>query len=310
VAAVAVAACTVEDDPAGVDADPYAPDADPYAPDAGAPECAALPDPSPTWLTGYQDDLVARLSGQVEIAPGTTLSDRATIGNRAAARAFIGDELSALGYTPVIQNYGSGANIYAVLAADTPTAATLVLGAHFDSVSGSPGANDNATGVALVLGVARVLVDVDCRDTNVVFAFFDEEEDGLIGSYYFAEMLVSSSYDVIAAHTVDQMGWDSDGDRAIELERPDTGLFEQYQAARASGGFSMPLTETQTGSTDHVRFRDRGIPAIGLTEEFVSGDTTPHYHQPSDTYGTVNFAYLASTTALVAHAFSVAIDGS
>ena len=210
----------------------------------------------------------------------------------------------------MVQDYGSGANVYAVLDADMATADTLVLGAHFDSVSGSPGANDNATGVALVLGVARILSEVDCRDTNVVFAFFDEEEDGLVGSWYFADMMASSSYDVVAAHTVDQMGWDSDGDRAIELERADTGLFEQYQAAKASGGFAMSLIETQTGSTDHVRFREHGIAAVGLTEEFVSGDTTPHYHLPSDTYGTVDFGYLASTTSLVAHAFSVAIDGS
>ncbi len=185
-----------------------------------------------------------------------------------------------------------------------------MIGAHFDSVSGSPGANDNGTGVSIVMALARYLRAVDCRQINVMFVFFDQEEVGLVGSTFFAGWLQQSGLDVAAVHTVDQMGWDQDGDRAIELERPDTGLYELYSAATAAGGFSVPLAATQTGSTDHVSFRQKGFAAVGITEEYAGGDTTPYYHTPGDTYDTVNFAYLALTTALVDYTFAAMATGA
>ena len=107
-----------------------------------------------------------------------------------------------------------------------------------------------------------------------------------------------------SVHTIDQMGWDSDLDRAIELERADPGLFELYEGANAMLARPIPLQPTGTGSTDHVAFRELGFAAVGLTEEFVSGDTTPHYHLPTDTYATVDIGYTASSTALAIETFA------
>jgi Zn-dependent M28 family amino/carboxypeptidase len=205
--------------------------------------------------------------------------------------------------------YGGGTNVYAELPGDGTIAGWIVVGAHFDSVSGSPGANDNATGVALVMAVARYLTEVECRRRGVIVVFFDQEEVGLVGSEEFAAKLKADATNVAAVHTVDQMGWDGDGDRAVELERADTGLYQQYAAGKQGAGLNMALTPTQTGSTDHVSFRNEGFAAIGITEEYVSGDTTPHYHLSSDTYATVNFDYLASTTALVSHTLAAVVRG-
>ncbi len=295
-------------DPAAPDANPNAPDADPYAPDGGG--CAAAPDPSPPWLGAYEQEIVGKLSGQTEIFSGTTLPDRATGARRTIVRDYLDGELTALGYTAKRHTYDTGENVYAELPATVAGKPWVVLGAHFDTVSGAPGANDNATGVAVVLSVARYLRTVQCRQINVMFVFFDQEEVGLVGSTFFAGWLAQSGLDVAAVHTVDQMGWDMDGDRAIELERPDTGLYELYSAATATGGFSVPLVETQTGSTDHVSFRQKGFAAIGITEEYAGGDTTPFYHMPGDTYATVNFAYLASTSALVDYTFAAIATGA
>ncbi len=265
--------------------------------------CGALPSYHPTWLRPAQEDMVARLTGELAISPGLLLSDRASIAARDATRIYLADYFSSLGLTPKLDDYGTGANVYAELGATTGAGAYVVIGAHFDSVAGSRGANDNATGVAAVLAVARYLSAVDCRGLNVMFVLFDEEEEGLVGSRNFAALLATGGAAVHSVHTIDQMGWDGDGDGAIELERPDVGLFARYSAARASGGFVQALRETSTGSTDHVSFRSRGFAAVGLTEEFVNGDTTPHYHQPGDTYSTVNFAYLQSTTELLLYTF-------
>lgn len=268
---------------------------------SGGPNvCPPLPDPAPPWLQPMQDEIVARLAGAMPIAPGVTLPDRATAANRAATRDYLIEQLDTLGLGGQSHTYSeTGTNVYAALPATIDTERTLVVGAHFDSVPNSPGANDNATGVAMVLALGRWLQTLPCRDVNVLLVLFDEEEIGLVGSNAYAAWLVTQPLDVLAVHTIDQMGWDADGDRALELERADEGLFEQYEAAEPVAPGTTPLVPTQTGFTDHVSFREYGFDAIGLTEEFVSGDTTPHYHLPSDTYPTVDLDYLASSTALL-----------
>jgi len=78
--------------------------------------------------------------------------------------------------------------------------------AHYDGVDASPVANDNASGVAVVLAIARILVEQPCRKRGVMFALFDEEETGLVGSAAFASEQQKAGTAIIAAHTVDQVG--------------------------------------------------------------------------------------------------------
>lgn len=266
----------------------------------GAPACPPLPDPAPAWVTPLQQDLVASLSGAVELSPGVSLSDRSTPSNRAAALAFLQSTWDAEGLPTTLHAYSdTGTNLYAALPATVDTDLTVVIGAHYDTVPGSPGANDNATGVAMVTSLGRWLQQLPCRELHVILVLFDEEEIGLLGSQAFASFLVTQPITVVSVHTIDQMGWDEDGDRALELERADRGLYELYEAAEPLAPGDTPLVPTDTGFTDHVSFRALGFDAIGLTEEYVSGDTTPHYHLPSDTFDTVSLPYLASSTALL-----------
>lgn len=268
--------------------------------ETGEPACPPLPNPVPAWVPPLQADVIARLSGAAEVSPGVTLSDRASASNRAAARTFLQAEWEANGLAPQLHAYSAtGTNLYALLPATVQATQTVVIGAHFDSVPGSPGANDNATGVAMVTSLGRWLDELPCRELHVILVLFDEEELGLLGSQAFASFLVEQALDVHSVHTIDQMGWDGDGDRAIELERADPGLFELYEAAEPLAPGLTPLIATNTGFTDHVSFRELGFDAIGLTEEYASGDTTPHYHLPSDTFDSVSLDYLASSTALL-----------
>jgi Zn-dependent M28 family amino/carboxypeptidase len=228
------------------------------------------------------------------------LTNRATAPNRQAARDYMKSLFQDLALTPSEHAYGTGTNIYATLPATTAGAQSVVFGAHFDSVMVSPGANDNATGVAAVFAVARYAAKIPCRSKSLIFVLFDEEEVGLVGSKQFATKLKNDGTSVHSVHTIDQMGWDNNGNRAIELELPDMGLTELYQAAVSKLGVSVPLTPTKTGSTDHSSFRPT-FPAVGLTEEYASPqrDTTPYYHKVGDTFDTVNFEYLLSTTVVV-----------
>jgi acetylornithine deacetylase/succinyl-diaminopimelate desuccinylase-like protein len=97
---------------------------------------------------------VAVLSGAEEIAPDVTLSDRASDVNRDAARDYLVAQLGAIGLDAELQPYAGGANVWATLDGEG-TGGVLVIGAHFDTVPNSPGADDNATGVAVVLGAGR-----------------------------------------------------------------------------------------------------------------------------------------------------------
>jgi len=186
----------------------------------------------------------------------------------------------------------------------------VLLGAHFDTVPLSPGANDNATGVAVVLSAARYLSTVACRGKNVMFVMFDQEEIGLVGSAAFAAMLVNNQTDLSAAHTIDQAGWDSNQDGLVEIEAPDGDLLSQYQLANTAGALGMITVESPIDSTDHASFRMQGYDATGVTEGFFSGDTTPHYHLATDTFATVDLDYNARVASLVQFTLARAIYDS
>ncbi len=256
-------------------------------------------DPEPT--TAMQKRVLAALTGETEIAPGLKLANRFTIENKRPARNYLTATLKELGLTPRRQLYGTDSeNIWAELKCDTSGADAILIGAHYDSVRVGPGANDNGTGVVTVLGIARALMRDKPKLHDVIFVFFDEEERGLVGSRNFAEMIKSTNRAIHSVTTIDQVGWDSNHNRAIELELPFDGIVDVYKQAAARLKMDITIhTTTETGS-DHTAFRRLGFKAVGVTEEYRNKDTTPYYHKATDTFATVDFDYLASTTRLVA----------
>jgi len=259
-------------------------------------------------LAAFQKDVVMRLAGGSEIAPGLRPENRASPENKVAARAYLEGLLDSLGLEPQRQPYReNGENVFALLPATTPSDDFVVIGAHFDSTPRGPGANDDATGCALVLGVAEYLVGMPSRSLNVFIVFFDEEERGMQGSRAFAQNLVDEGKKVVAVHTIDQMGWDADGDGAIELELPYDGAVELYREAAESLGLDTQLEVTEETGSDHSAFRRLGMPAVGLTEEYRNGDTTPHIHRATDTWETVDFEYLADITILARRALAALV---
>jgi Zn-dependent M28 family amino/carboxypeptidase len=146
------------------------------------------------------------------------------------------------------------------------------------------------------------------RSRHVYVVLFDEEERGLIGSRAFAEKLQEEGREVVAVHTIDQMGWDSDGDGAIELEIPYEGARQLYERAAQSIGFTAEIHATREPGSDHTAFRRLGMPAVGLTEEYRNSDTTPHSHRRTDTWDTVDFRYLARVTRLVQAAMEILVS--
>ncbi|HEY5920981.1 MAG TPA: M28 family peptidase, partial [Kofleriaceae bacterium] len=83
------------------------------------------------------------------------------------------------------------------------------------------------------------------------------------------------------------------------LELPTAPLEAEYRASATAVGATVVVTTTQ--GTDHQAFREKGFPAIGLTEEYVANDTSPYRHTAQDTASTVKQSYLQLGTKLVAH---------
>jgi hypothetical protein len=256
-------------------------------------------------IAALQKDIVEKLAGAGEIAPGLKLANRFVPENKAAARAYLAALWTRLGLEVQKQDYSAeGENLYAIVkatASSTPAGPGeyVIVGAHYDSVRNGPGANDNATGVALVTAVAAEILRTEPRGRNFVFILFDEEERGMRGSRGFAQKVKDDGLKVHSVHTSDQVGWDADKDRAVEIEIPYEGALALYEGQAKAMTPTVPLLVTKEAGSDHSAFRRLGFNAVGITEEYRNKDTTPHIHRPTDTAETVDFAYLANTTTLI-----------
>ena len=283
------------DDHAGGDAAPAddaAPIADAAPPDA--PICGAPADC--VWLEDYLREIVGKLAGEYEIAPGVRLTARSSPEERMITRTFLQEELTRLGYTPELHDYGTGASVLARLPATTGDGGLIVIGAHFDGVAAGPAAADDGTGVALVLAAARYFANIEPRDHPLEFVLFDQEEIGLVGSTLYADRLVADEVVVDSVHVFDMISWDGDEDGAAELWSPSPALETLYRDAAEPLG--IPIQAVEFEYSDHQSFLDRSFVTIGVSEEFVSGDHTPHYHLATDTFDKIDFPYLASITRL------------
>lgn len=251
-----------------------------------------------------QKDIIARLTGHVFITDTIKIKDRSSSDNKKLCVKYLSSLLENYCKKVSVQSYSStGNNVSGIIPSTTGSSDYIIIGAHYDGVRGCPGANDNATGVALIYSVGKYISKLQIRKYNTIIVFFDEEERGLVGSRAFAAKVRSDSLKVHSVHTVDQMGWDNDGDKGIELELPSESLKEVYLKVAAENKISFPIHITKVGSTDHSSFRKLGYNATGITEEYFNGDTTPHYHKPTDGFSTVNFEYLQSTTLYLEKVF-------
>jgi hypothetical protein len=198
------------------------------------------------------------------------------------------------------QEEGLLMNMLAVLPGDDPQKAQeiLVIGAHRDHFGLQagllfPGADDNASGTAVMLEVARALAKADARSKRtILFISFSGEEQGLIGSRLYLKRPAAPIGLTKAMINIDHAGI-GNGRMTIGV----TG-FEQRVALEA--GQTAGLTEKLDlfgffPGGDHVPFKEAGIPTVTI----VSGGIHPHFHRPTDTADTVNPEILQAVARFV-----------
>lgn len=190
-----------------------------------------------------------------------------------------------------------GQNIISHIPATTQSSEYIVLGAHYDSVTDSSGADDNASGVAVAISIATKISKLDDRKIHLLVVFFDQEEDGSVGSRAFIRKAKREGMAIRSMHNIDMIGWDDDGDRNFEIDVTTDEMENIYRSAARKR--EVDVTRVTYNSADHLSFRNAGIEAVCVSEEYTSGDSTPHYHKASDTADTLDFDYMASTTLIM-----------
>jgi Zn-dependent M28 family amino/carboxypeptidase len=213
----------------------------------------------------------------------------------------------------------------------------LIVAAHYDTIPLSPGADDNASGLAVMLEVARSLRTVSlCRPVRFI-AFCLEEED-LLGSLAYAAYLRATNQEILGAIVLECVGCASTEEGSqqtppgLPFAVPTVGDFlalvgnqassELVTAIEQSAKQHVPDLKTiplvvpgqgellpDTRRSDHAAFWHHGYPAVMLTD--TANYRNPHYHMPTDVIETLDFDFMDKVAStVVAACLELAREGS
>ncbi len=257
------------------------------------PDGAAAPaDPLIAPLVAAID--AERWYGDVETLAGW---DRNSFGSGIlAARDWLGGQFSALGLQVSQPSFTlQGRTLYNVMATWTGSAEPddwIVVGGHYDAIGSgfAPGADDNASGCAGVLDLARAVTAFRPRRT-IVFTCYSGEEQGMHGSAaHVAALRAGGDLDKVSAMiNMDMIGYSRDGqlDVLLETDSRNRAYIERFAAVAATYAPELgTLLSTQPYGSDHIPYLEAGVRAL-LT---IQGDDTdyPHYHASTDTPSNMN----------------------
>jgi len=216
------------------------------------------------------------------------------------------------------------ANVIGTLpSANVNNQSKIVVCAHFDTVSDSPGADDNGSGVSLLLEVARVLSQFKFNCT-IEFVAFNAEEKGLVGSSHYAQQASQVGEDILLAINVDMVIWDNpDAPPHEKLWVPYQGTvpYEDserfadftYETGHAYG--TPPIQKiSNTNDTygpignwnksDHASFWQEGIHALWIFE--FNGFQNPYIHKIDDSMDAANYNFTLGAQAAQVVAVTIA----
>ncbi|WPK13285.1 M28 family peptidase [Lysinibacillus louembei] len=236
------------------------------------------------------------------------------------ARKFITDTFKKYGLTVTTQTFDteifdwekadkgdnnpfntySAVNIVGTLSPNTTekTKDILIIGAHYDGIKDIQAANDNASGVAVMLELARLLHNVP-TDTEIRFIAFDVEEDGLIGSRHYVEQLGADSERVIGMLNFDMLA--AKKEKTVKIYSADGQESFLSDLLKSKENYKdIQVREYNSGGTsDHASFHPKAIPNLFFSHPAVHGE----YHNENDTIEHISsdmLAYAADAGQVIA----------
>jgi len=210
----------------------------------------------------------------------------------------------------------------------------IIIGAHYDAIPGSPGADDNASGIAVLIELAHLLSRTPQLNLDIELVAYDMEEVGLWGSRYHARTLRLQNVDVVCMLNLDLVGYYSDeensqryplpgmsllygtrGDFLAMIGRPaDAQLMQKAQRVFREAttlrieSFPAPnILEPLFARSDHAPFWWEGYPALFFTN--TADFRNRHYHRATDTWDTLDYDRLAQVPVGLYHII-LAIDAA
>jgi hypothetical protein len=245
---------------------------------------------------------VRELSGDVQTiingTPYTILSRHKNQPGNDMAADYIKQKLQSYGLTVYDQWFSStGRNVYAVQPGTTYPNKKYIICAHYDDMpSGTtaPGADDNASGTAAVIEAARIFTQYYSKYT-IVYALWDEEEQGLIGSAYYALQAYNAGDSIMGVINMDMTSYDSNSNNVAEVHtRPianSIALKDKMLETNTLYSIGLTLQTINPGATysDHASFWNRNYGAILLIED--DADFNPYYHTTNDKVQYFNLPY-------------------
>jgi hypothetical protein len=272
-------------------------------------------------LTSEELELRDRLSAEVSHL-SVDIGDRSLLHPQSlqAASDYISGCLREQGYRVVESPYSVDSekvhNLEAILPGTDGTLGQVIVGAHYDSVAGTVGANDNGTGVAAVLEIARLMRQAKLRRTVRFVLFVNEEppyfQTAEMGSRVYAHQLRHDGVPVAAMFSLETIGFYSDEPGSqkyppvLNLFYPDKGNFiafvgntdsralvrESVRGFRESTrfpsqGIAAPGSYLGIGWSDQWSFWQEGYPGAMVTDTAVF--RYPYYHTQRDTVDRINF---------------------
>ena len=274
-------------------------------------------------LTSAEQALADRLARHVDVLAGT-IGPR-HLGRPTAlndARRYIEQQFSTMGYESRRQEFAVGAQEAANIEVEIPgaEATRVVIGAHYDTVSSSPGADDNASGVAALLEIARSARSHAYRRTISFVAFVNEEppwfQTERMGSVVYATTAKQRGERIAGMISLESVGYYSDAPKSQRYPAPfhlffpnvgnfvagvsnfgSWGLLRDVTAAFRRGsalpiiGSPAPASIPGIGWSDHWSFWREGYRAVMLTG--TAPFRNPHYHTAEDRPDTIDYARLA-----------------
>jgi hypothetical protein len=163
----------------------------------------------------------------------------------------------------------------------------IIVCAHRDAVPGSPGADDNGSGCAAVLEISRILKDVDTRCT-IIFALFDGEELGLLGSTDYANEAAQDGDSILFVLNMDMIGYKENNSRANVFHGGDMTYANLWAGLADSLAALSTTFAGASANSDHYPFLQNGYNAI-FVHEYVFSSV---YHSYQDSTSYMNFKYM------------------
>lgn len=252
-------------------------------------------------------------------------------GALAQAADWIEGQLAGVGWTVTRQRYevpdGECWNLVVERQGTLHPEEIVVVGAHYDTVPATPGADDNASGVAVLLALAREFGAAAPARTLRLVAFTNEEPEYFhteeMGSLVYARACNERGERVVAMVCLESLGYYSGARKTqhypfpLSLVYPSTGNFvavvgnresqrlvaQVTRRLRATGRIPVEAASLPGGIpgvdfSDHWSFWQVGYPAVMLTDTALFRN--PHYHQRTDRAGTLDYERLAAVVAGVA----------